>query len=131
MSTQSKTMNCRGVSEWDMKQRVTPPGQGVPNKPLWQSSTPLPDPAQGCNSYLPNGQVMDRYTWTVQHLVASGERPSAALSCPPLRPPAAAAQAAAASAQAASTPELPPACSQSLARSLTPSPCPPLQECTC
>ena len=26
-----------------MKKRVTPPGEPVPDKPLWQSNVPLPD----------------------------------------------------------------------------------------
>jgi hypothetical protein len=104
-----------------MKKRVTPPGEPVPDKPLWQSNVPLPDvsgvrawpglawpgapalhhqlhqlrgglplprPAgcnltaaplpgcnpQGCNAYLPNGQTLERYLWTVKHLVAAGQR---------------------------------------------------------
>lgn len=78
-------MPCPGMSEAEIKQRVTAPGAATPNKPLWGSQVPLPDASQGCNSYLPNGQVMERYKWVVQHCVSAGElrgsADSARLAC--------------------------------------------------
>ncbi len=71
-------MPCPGMSEAEIKQRVTAPGVATPNKPLWGSQVPLPDASQGCNSYLPNGQVIERFKWVVQHCVSAGERPGPA-----------------------------------------------------
>jgi hypothetical protein len=31
-------------------------------------------PLQGFNAYLPNGQTLDRFLWTIKHLVAAGVR---------------------------------------------------------
>ena len=40
---------------------------------------------QGCNTYLPNGQTLERYLWTIKHLVAAGQW--ACVGRPALDPP--------------------------------------------
>ncbi|KIZ06214.1 hypothetical protein MNEG_1745 [Monoraphidium neglectum] len=53
---------------------IDPEYRGPMNKQAPQPVVPLPDiPGPGtCNTYIPGGQTIDRYMWSVQWLIANG-----------------------------------------------------------